>query len=562
MIPSRFKLYFQNYKKTILLMSMAQLIGVSLYAAAMKILATVTSDVFLNHTTWQAAAPVLLVLLFLFFFREIIIYQQKKWQQKASLHCRQALRQKLHRYGLQHISDSSQLLTLTCESCETLDDDWQLLIPALIALLLEIPCLLFIFAWSDMLTAVICCLTLPISPFLLYLLSTITKKRSERAWQELAQLTSGFHELICALPLLKIFQQDKAQRQTASQLIHNFSTATLNTLEIAFLASFVLELITTLSIALIAVTIGLRLLNHELSFATGFFILLLLPEFYRPLRQSGTAFHTAMNTNTAAEKIEQTLAMAKPPVTSSRHESLPSPPAINVCQLTFTYPQHHTPVLKNISLQIPARQITVLTGSSGCGKTTLLMLMAGLYMPNHGEIYLEDQLLHTMHPASRQKLIGYLPQQPHLFQATLAENLLLWQTAPKERCLQALRLAQLEDFFHSLPQGLDTPCGDGKQKLSQGQLKRLGLARLILQNNPIMLLDEPTSGLDATTEKAIIHTLSVLAKGRTMLISSHHPAVLELADKVIDVTDLLSKEATICAKELSACCGLEKYFSC
>ena len=120
------------------------------------------------------------------------------------------------------------------------------------------------------------------------------------------------------------------------------------------------------------------------------------------------------------------------------------------------------------------------------------------------------------------------------------------QKAPAQRCLQALRLAQLDDFLHKLPQGLATLCGDGGQKLSQGQLKRLGLARLIPQNPPIMLLDEPTSGLDETTEKAIIRTLSVLAKGRTMIISSHHPAVLKLANTVINLSDFPPKEADLC----------------
>ena len=147
-----------------------------------------------------------------------------------------------------------------------------------------------------------------------------------------------------------------------------------------------------------------------------------------------------------------------------------------------------------------------------------------------------------MHPDSQQKLIAYAPQTPHLYQGSLQENLLLLQQAPPERCHQALRLAQLTEWFSTLPQGLDTPLGAGGQPLSQGQLKRLGLARLILQNSPIMLLDEPTSGLDRQLEEKIIRTLSVLAKQRTLIISSHHPALFELADNIIDLNDYLPKE--------------------
>ncbi|MCR5756801.1 MAG: thiol reductant ABC exporter subunit CydD [Selenomonas sp.] len=549
MIPPRIHHYIQNEKKHLSCMLVSQLASICLYAAAMKVIALVTDYVFLKQHTLREAAPALLVLLFLFTLQEIFIYLQKGRQRQGSLHSRQQIRKELHRHYLrqpQTPTDSSQFVTLACSSTEILDDDWQILLPSVICLMVDIPFLLLVFACSDGLTAIICLLTLPIAPFLLYLLSSLTRKRSSEAWHKLAELTHGFHELICTLPLLKIFRQAETQRKAASQLLQKFSSATLNVLELAFLASFVLELITTLAIALIAVTIGLRILNGELPFATGFFILLLLPEFYRPLRQSGTAFHAAMNANTAAQKIQQATTNADTTLSPGHRETLPIPPAITVRNLSFTYPQRHTPVLQNISLQFPARQITVLTGNSGSGKTTLLTIMAGLYPPTAGEVYLENQRLHTMHPASQHKLIGYLPQQPHLFQGTLAENLLLFQEAPPERCLQALRLAQLEDFFQQLPQGLDTPLGDGGKKISQGQLKRLGLARLILQNNPLLLLDEPTSGLDETTERSVLRTLSVLAKGRTMIISSHHPAVLEMADNHFDLLALQEKEGEPC----------------
>ena len=277
MIPSRFKLYWQNYKKDLFLLSLGQLMSTALYAAAMGTLAHITNAVFLQEKELNEAAPALLVLLFLLVFRELMLYLQKQRQQNASQHLRCQLRQKLHRQGLENphtAADSTELLTMTCESTEALDDDWQILIPTIISLLTVIPFLLLVFAFSDVITAAICLITLPIAPFLLYLLSSLTKQRSEAAWQSLRQLTQGFHELLQALPLLKIFQQDKAQRATAAKLIQDFSSTTLKVLELAFLASFVLELITTLVIALIAVTIGLRLLDGELSFATGFFLLL------------------------------------------------------------------------------------------------------------------------------------------------------------------------------------------------------------------------------------------------------------------------------------------------
>lgn len=546
MIPPRFKLYLHHHKKTLLGLGGWQLAAVMLYTAAMNALAWCVDSVFLGQKNLMQAAPVLLVLLFLLIFWEITRYLQKQLQHSASLRVRHKLRQRIHRQLLsdpQTSAHSARLLTLACENAEALDDDWQIIIPTVISLLTTIPFLLLVFACSDIISAAICLLTIPIAPFLLYLLSSLTNDRSAHAWENLTRLTQGFHELLRTLPLLKIFRQDKAQRLTAQKLLHDFSTATLKVLELAFLASFVLELITTLAIALIAVTIGLRLLQGELAFPTAFFILLLLPEFYQPLRQTGTAFHAAMNSNTAAAQIEQALGAFPEASPQGHHESLLIPPAITIKNIQFTYPLRHTPALNHLSLQFPAGCITLLTGNSGCGKSTLLTLLAGIYSPDSGQILLEDQPLPTMHPDSRAKLIGWLPQEPHLYQGTLAQNLLLFQNAPDERCLQALRLAQLENFYMSLPAGLNTLMGDGGQKLSQGQLKRLGLARLILQNNPILLLDEPTTGLDEETEKRIIRTISVLGKRRTVIISSHHPALQEIADKIINLNDYLPKEA-------------------
>lgn len=549
MIPPRFKLYLQNHKKTLLGLLGWQFTAAALYAAAMQALAHSVNKVFLQQEDLYQAAPVLLVLLFLLVLREIIRYLQKQLQHKASVVCRQRLRDKIHALALARPEqDSSRLLSLACEHVEALDDDWQVIIPAFISLIITIPFLLLVFAGSDMLTAVICLITLPVAPFLLYLLSSLTKNRSEAAWKKLGELTTGFYELIRTIPLLEIFQQAQHQRRTAQELIHDFSRAALHVLELAFLASFVLELITTLAIALIAVTIGLRLLQGELSFATGFFILLLLPEFYQPLRQLGAAFHAAMNSNAAARRIEEALSFMAASPQQGHHEALRIPPAIKVIQLDFAYPQRHTATLTQLNLQVPAGQITLLTGNSGCGKSTLLTLLAGIYVPTQGQVLFEDQPLHTMHPQSRARLIGYLPQEPHLFQGTLRDNLLLFQEAPDERCIQALRLAQLEDYCQNLPQGLNTLLGDGGAKLSQGQLKRLGLARLILQNNPVLLLDEPTTGLDENTERQVIKTIAVLARRRTVVISSHHRALLEIADNVINLQDCLptAKEAIPC----------------
>ena len=546
MIPTRFRLYWQKYKTSLVYTALLSLAAAGFWALAAAVTARVVNAVFLEGRNFMETAPSILVLFLCLCCSQLISYWQNIRQDKLAARVITTVRHQLHTAGLRKTAadNDTTLLQLSCDACELLAEDFRSILPLLLGLIISLPFYLLLFAFTDYLSALICLATLPIAPLLLYLLSGITKKRSAAAWENMQSLTQGFYELLQALPLLKLFAREQAHRESARQLISNFAAAALGALRLAFLSTFVLELITTLSIALVAVVIGLRLLEGRLAFSTAFFILLLLPEFYRPLRQSGAVFHTLMNVNTAAAEIETYLAAADaPPALSGHKASLQVPPAIRLANITFTYPERHSPTLQNLNLTFPAGQITLLTGNSGCGKSTLLDILACLQPPDSGTIYLNDQCLLTMHPDSQQKLIAYAPQTPHLYQGSLQENLLLLQQAPPERCHQALRLAQLTEWFSTLPQGLDTPLGAGGQPLSQGQLKRLGLARLILQNSPIMLLDEPTSGLDRQLEEKIIRTLSVLAKQRTLIISSHHPALFELADNIIDLNDYLPKEA-------------------
>ena len=177
----------------------------------------------------------------------------------------------------------------------------------------------------------------------------------------------------------------------------------------------------------------------------------------------------------------------------------------------------------------------MITGSSGCGKSTLLKLLAGLYRPDSGTISLNGQLLATMAPASRQKLIAYVPQEPHIFATSLRNNVCLFQSVPDERIRQALRLASLEEWYHALPQGLDTPLGPGGLPLSEGQRKRLGLARALLQNRPVTLLDEPTAGMNEELENQVLRAITAFARHRTVVLVSHRPAVKAIADTIIEL---------------------------
>ena len=495
----------------------------------------------LNHfytkdiTHIAETAPVLLALFLMLCLQTGINYRQQTFWKKISADMREHYRQLLHQQLPCSPTAPRDYSLLALETVDALDNLYTKILPLLTALLIRLPLLLTAMLVIDPLTALLFALTLPIAPFLLYLIGQATKKASQREWHHLEALTSGFHELLQGMVMLKLFRQDRHQREQLASLSQSFATASLTVLQLAFVSSFALELITTLSIALIAVSTGLRLLSDGLSFSTAFFVLLLAPKFYEPLRQGGLAFHAFMDAHTAWQKLQDILfdgVLASP---TGHLEQLQIPPAVFLDALCYRYPSTPIAVIQQLTLTIPADRITLITGSSGSGKTTLLKLLAGLCQPDSGTISLNDHPLATMAEASRQKLIAYVPQEPHLFAANLRDNTCLFQSVPDERIRQALRLASLEKWYHALPQGLDTPLGQGGLPLSEGQRKRLGLARALLQNRPITLLDEPTAGMDEALEAQVLRAITVFSRHRTVIIVSHRPAVKDIADTIVEL---------------------------
>lgn len=496
----------------------------------------------LNHFCQQdyshiaETAPVLLALFLMLCLRAWLSYQQQLNLKKLSALLREKYRLLIHQQFPNQPASVRDYSLLAVETVDALDNLVTKFFPILLALCLRIPLLLTAILLIDPITAALFALTLPIAPFLLYLIGQATKKASEREWHHLEALTSGFHELLRGMAMLKLFGQENRQRERLAALSHAFASASLAVLQLAFVSSFALELITTLSIAIIAVSTGLRLLADSLAFSTAFFLLLLAPKFYEPLRQGGLAFHTIMDAHTAWQKLQDFLGDAGQDSPTGHNQQLQIPPAINLDTLSYSYPGTSTPVIEQLTLTIPADKITLLTGSSGSGKTTLLKLLAGLCQPDSGTITLNNQPLATMAESSRQKLIAYVPQDPYLFSASLRNNIALFQPVPDERIAQALRLASLETWYFSLPHGLDTHLGAGGLPLSEGQRKRLGLARALLQNRPITLLDEPTAGMDETLEANVLRAITAFSRHRTIILVSHRPAVKAIADTIVELT--------------------------
>ena len=500
-------------------------------------------QVFLGKGSLSTTAPVLLVLFVMLGALHFIGLWQSRLQQSLSGAVRKDVREKLHARLLSEQGQTDQrftreLLPLALESTDALDAWYTRVLPVVLGIAITMPCLLLAAFLVDPMTGLLMLVTVPIAPFLLYLIGRVTREASEAQWRAMNRFSAGLAEILRALPTLKLFARERAERQRVRGLSEDFAGAALRVLQLSFVSAFALELITTLAIAIIAVSIGLRLLYGQLTFTAAFFVLLLTPEFYQPLRLSGTAFHSGMTAHTAETALgaiaPKGVQVAQTSLGTSSTRDVPVSGAsaiqgaIAVQDLSFRYPGSPLPLLSGIQFTVPKGSLTVLAGPSGCGKTTLLRLLAGLLLPESGQIARADAL-------------SYVPQEPHLYNATLFENITLFQQGYDEASVRkALKALCLSDWAEALPQGLMTPLGEGGQSLSQGQRKRLGLSRALVQDRPLILLDEPTAALDERTAATIREVLLALKEsGRhTLFVISHDERLQAAADTVLDLDAL------------------------
>ena len=415
---------------------------------------------------------------------------------------------------------SGEILTLIFDTVQSLDEFFLKVAPQIASAIIFLPMFLICAAFTDFLTAIILLVTLPIAPILLWLIGQATAEKNSRAWAELQKLNGDFRELLSAITTLKTFGRIDFGAEKIRSASEKSSAATLDVLKLAFVSSFALELMTTLSIALVAVTLGLRLISGGVEFQTALFLLIIAPEFFLPIRKFGVAFHVMIS---ARQSLERLKIFSQASKVAGTVEKILMPPTITFDDVSFTYPKKFSPTLEHLSLKFSAGKITALIGSSGAGKSTVLKLLAGILSPTAGEIFWNDLPTSRMEKNSRLSKISYVPQAPHMFAATLRENFTMFEQ---------LDAAKLKNFLDALnlPLNLNTA-----QKLSRGQLQRLGLIRALLKDTPIILLDEPTAGLDEVTEQKVLSLIKKIAPRRTIIIATHRLPVIEFAEEIVQL---------------------------
>ncbi|HEY9330349.1 MAG TPA: thiol reductant ABC exporter subunit CydD, partial [Streptomyces sp.] len=429
---------------------------------------------------------------------------------------------------------TGSLVALATRGIDALDDYFARYLPQLgLAVVVPVAVLARVVT-EDWVSAAIIVVTLPLIPLFMILIGWATQSRMDRQWRLLSRLSGHFLDVVAGLPTLKVFGRAKAQAESIRTITSQYRQATLKTLRIAFLSSFALELLATLSVALVAVTIGMRLVHGELDLYTGLVVLILAPEAYLPIRQVGAQYHAAAEGLSAAEEI---FAVLETEPRTSGTQNVPGSLRLDVEEVTVRHSGRTEPSLAAASLVVEEGETVALVGPSGVGKSTLLNVVLGFVAPDEGRVRVGGTDLAALSPERWRERIAWVPQRPHLFAGSIAENVRLARPGADDSAVTAaLREAGAYDFVAALPDGAATLLGEDGAGLSAGQRQRLALARAFLADRPVLLLDEPTASLDGETEAGIVEAVRRLAVGRTVLLVVHRPALLSVADRVVTLS--------------------------
>ncbi len=517
-------------------------------------LSSTVAGVFLGQATPTAIARWLALLLGVVTARALLVWTHEDATRETAIRAKADVRRKLFQHILalgpaySRAERTAELATVATQGVEALHAYFSQYLPQLaISVLVPATILVVVFA-LDPVSGLILLLTAPLIPFFMWMIGRSAQAATERQYQTLGRLSAHFLDSLQGLTTLKLFGQSKAQAANISRVCDQFRMATLKVLQVSFLSAFALELIATISTAIIAVEVGLRLLYAQMQFRDALFLLILAPEFYLPLRLLGLRFHAGMAGTAAARRIFDILdtKTAHPDAAlPALSEEEPAPPArrlqpaerqlsVDMLDVSFAYPDRRKPALEGLSLSIAGGQHVALVGASGAGKTTLTRLLLGFMMPTTGKIWVNGISIQRMDSEELRALMAWAPQNPHLFNDTIGANICLGRPhAGQKEIRRAASAAHLDEFIESLPRKYETPVGEAGARLSSGQAQRLALARAFLMDAPCLVLDEPTSSLDPDNEAMLEDSLRRLCGGRTVITIAHRLHTVINVDQIL-----------------------------
>jgi ATP-binding cassette subfamily C protein CydD len=431
--------------------------------------------------------------------------------------------------------NTGEIAAATVQGIEALEAYFARYLPQLVLACIVPPVVLVCVGSLDLESALVMLLTLPLVPVFMWLIGRYTEHRTRERWESLRLLAAHFLDVIRGLPTLRAFNRGRAQVTTIGDVSERYRRATMATLRASFLSGAVLELAATLGIALVAVTIGVRLVDGGLGLQTGLTVLVLAPELYLPLRRLGAEYHASADGIEVADRILGLLdAPVESPAGGVALAPSPSDASVRFESVSFAYPGRPALVLDGLELELAPREAVAITGESGAGKSTICMLLLRFAEPATGRITVGGIDLSACDTSLWRRSLAWVPQRPALLRDTVAGNIRLSApSASDERVREAAVLAGADGFVRSLPDGYGTVVGDGGRQLSLGELRRLALARAFLRDAPLVVLDEPTADLDPDNASLVGDAVERLRVNRTVLLIAHRLDLVRRADRVL-----------------------------
>ena len=496
--------------------------------------------VFQKGESLQTVSPFLWTLLVVIVLRGLLSYFGSQASAQLAIRVKNALRQQImtHLYEqsparTRHEKSGDLVLTAT-EGIEKLDGYYRDYLPGLFTALFLPLLILLVVLPLDLLTFVVLLITAPLIPFFMALIGMAAGALAKRQFFEMRYLSAHFIDVMQGLTTLKMFNRSQYQVETIRRITSQFREATMRVLRIAFLSAFTLEMLATLSVAIVAVEIGVRLLNSGIDFEHALFLLVIAPEFYLPLRALGSKFHNATEGKAAAERLFAILDTSQSIKLIEEAVSVPPQMYIRFENVSLTYDKATSPTLSDLSFEIKANQRTALVGVSGSGKTTITNLLLRFLQPDTGRITIAGTDLGSISIEQWREQMAWASQSPYLFNTTIAENICFSRPdATDAQMMAAAQAAGAHEFVLQLPDGYQTLCGERGLRLSGGQAQRIALARALLRDVPLLILDEPTSNLDPASEAEIIRGLNQVTQNRTVLLVTHRLSLAVSADHII-----------------------------
>ncbi|MCR6105521.1 thiol reductant ABC exporter subunit CydD [Salipaludibacillus agaradhaerens] len=529
-------------RHTLVLMVGSLIIGASIIAQAYLIVAIV-DHIFLNNGSFQDVIPQFGLLALALIMRALFSYVNGRTgiHMAASVkkQLRQMLLKKYSRNPLQASlkGQSGEKVSVLMDSVDEVDSYFSHYYPIRIqATIIPLMMLIAIFSYNWV-SGLILLITAPFIPITMAIVGKNTQQKSEEQMEKLSIFSGRFLDLLQGLATLKFFGRAKEKKEDLRQSSLDYREATMKVLKIAFLSSLMLEFISMLSTALVALEVGLRLVVYQqLSFFTAFFVLILVPEFFASLKELGSAFHTGRGSVAAAKRVQEELEEDELPVDwgNETFKNPSIPPTIELQNLSFSYGGERT-ALDNVSTVIPPMSHVAIIGPSGAGKSTLLNILSGLIRPESGNVLLDHKSMATYSEEAWFTQISYISQNPYIFSGTIKDNIILGvsENVSDLEVRMAAEKAGISHMIERLEKGYDTAVGEGGRGLSGGEKQRVALARAFLKKPTIILFDEPTVGLDLKTEQILQQSMKELGQKATVITVAHRLHTIKEADSIL-----------------------------